>query len=191
MDDPRPMVAVALDQVDDLVAGLRPDALERSTPCSGFDLRALLGHLLAVLAWLTRIGSEGSAQGLAPARAAQVDDAAWPVAWAAARGEYERVWADSAVLDRVLSSPWATLPGRLVLPQLVPEVVMHSWDLAAALGRADGLEEDLARFSLSVVRRSVPERSRPPGGPFGPVVPVPPDAPAYDRLAGWLGRRAA
>jgi hypothetical protein len=33
--------------------------------------------------------------------------------------------------------------------------------------------------------------SRGPGKAFGPEVPVPDDAPSYDRLAGWFGRDPA
>ncbi len=32
-----------------------------------------------------------------------------------ARGEAERVWADDEKLDRMVTLPWATLPGRIAL----------------------------------------------------------------------------
>jgi len=67
-----------------------------------------------------------------------------------------------------------------------PDVFMHRWDLA----RSNGLDPewdpefcDQLRESMSgmadVLRDS---------GQFGPEVPVPDDAPAADRLAGFLGR---
>jgi len=40
---------------------------------------------------------------------------------------------------------------------------------------------------LAIARRILPPEPRGGEIPFGPVVPVPPDAGPYAQLAGWLG----
>ncbi len=52
------------------------------------------------------------------------------------------------------------------------DLTVHAWDLAKATGQPTELD-------------GMP---RPPGGPVGPEVPVPAEAPTCDRLAGFMGR---
>ena len=47
--DPRSYYDRALRWAQGLVAGVRTDQLDRPTPCSEFDVRALLGHLVATV----------------------------------------------------------------------------------------------------------------------------------------------
>jgi uncharacterized protein (TIGR03086 family) len=66
--------------------------------------------------------------------------------------------------------------------------VVHGWDLATALGLPfDARPEDVAACAAWV------EAFQPPrdGGLFGPIVPVPDDAPPLDRLLGLAGRNPA
>jgi hypothetical protein len=56
-------------------------------------------------------------------------------------------------------------------------------------GRADILGEPPMRwYALSWSRQMLRPEFRGPGQAFGPEVAVRPDAPAYQRLAGWFGR---
>ncbi|MDA5279220.1 hypothetical protein [Streptomyces sp. Isolate_45] len=66
---------------------------------------------------------------------------------------------------------------------------MHSWDLAAALGRGRDLDADVARAALPVVRAIHGDLPRTAGGSFDPARPVPEHAPALDHVAAFLGRR--
>jgi uncharacterized protein (TIGR03086 family) len=65
------------------------------------------------------------------------------------------------------------------------EVVVHGWDLAVATGQpydVDPVDADACReFAESF------GEDRPPSL-YGPVVPVPAEAPALDRLLGATGR---
>ncbi|WP_214402877.1 maleylpyruvate isomerase N-terminal domain-containing protein, partial [Pseudonocardia lacus] len=47
--DPRPLLRRTADQAAALLGALTPDDLPRPTPCDGFDVRALSGHVLGVL----------------------------------------------------------------------------------------------------------------------------------------------
>ncbi len=218
MDDPRPMFAMALDQAGELFAAATPDRLDRVTPCPGSDVRSLLGHLVGWLQGLT-------ARAHPPSAAAAVRPApgggGWQREWSSARADFEQVWSDRGVLDRLLPpgpggsvgggpaggggmpgvTPGVTpggmpgvtpgVPGRMVLVLNVPEVAVHCWDLAVPLGLGGALQEEVGRFALSLARRGIPARPRGPGCPFDPVVVVPEGAGAYAQLAGWLGRVAS
>jgi len=68
------------------------------------------------------------------------------------------------------------------------ENLVHGWDLARATGQPGWIPDDVAGRALAWSREQLTSRPEGPGAPFAAEVPVPPDAPAVDRLAGFLGR---
>jgi uncharacterized protein (TIGR03086 family) len=92
------------------------------------------------------------------------------------------------MLDRMVTLPWATLPGRVALDAYTHEFTVHSWDLACATGRLGELDPDLAVQALDAFPRFAPPETRGGQSGFGPVVAVPDDADVYTRLAAYLGR---
>jgi len=86
------------------------------------------------------------------------------------------------------------LPGGAQAPlgsranQQVAELAVHSWDLVMAAGQQASLDPVLAEHALAWSRRMLKPEYRGPDRAFGAEVPVPADAPAYDRMAGWFGR---
>jgi uncharacterized protein (TIGR03086 family) len=186
--DPRQLFTQAMDQTARQIAALHPNELNNRTPCADYDVRALLGHVIAVLHKLIRVGTGGDARGI-PDVVDGVADDCWASTFAQARAEVERVWADDTILDHMVTLPWATLPGRVVLDAYTHEFTAHSWDLAHATGRLADLEPDLAVQALEAFVTFAPPEERSDQGPFGPVLSVPNDADAYTQLAAYLGRQ--
>ncbi|MDN5855454.1 MAG: TIGR03086 family metal-binding protein [Actinomycetia bacterium] len=186
--DPRPSFTRALDQAEQQAANVRPDELDNRTPCSDFDVRALLGHIVGVLTKLARVGAGEDASEV-PDVIDGIDDGAWPVAFRRARGEVDRVWADDALLEQAVTLPWATLPGRVALDAYTHEFTVHGWDLAHATGRLDQLDPSLALEALVAFSEFAPPDTRSEHGPFGPVISISDDAEVYSRLAAYVGRR--
>ncbi|GKQ34687.1 TIGR03086 family protein [Streptomyces sp. A012304] len=164
------------------------DELSNRTPCADYDVRALLGHAVSVLHKLVRVGTGGDARDVPDVIDGIADDG-WAGAFTRARSEVERVWADDEKLDRMVTLPWATLPGRDALEAYTHEFTAHSWDLAHATRRLAEPDPDLAARALEAFSKFAPPEDRSEQGPFSPVVVVPDDADIYTRLAAYLGRR--
>ena len=82
------------------------------------------------------------------------------------------------------------MPAADVAAVTLDELVLHGWDLARATGQPyEPGPARTSRRSCRSSRRSVPEQGVP--GLFGPAVPVPDDAPAFDRALGLSGRDPA
>jgi uncharacterized protein (TIGR03086 family) len=188
--DPRPLFLRAVDPAVALIAAVRPDQLGRPTPCTEYDVRALVGHLLTVLRRITHVATGGAALEV-PTVTEGVPDAELAATAAADADRLKQVWADEALLDRTFSFPFGTVTGRGAVMAYAQEVVTHAWDLAAAVGRADTLDDGLAAAIEPLARGFVPAEQRGGRVPFGPVIEVPDDAGPYPRLVGWLGRDPA
>ena len=67
------------------------------------------------------------------------------------------------------------------------EVVVHGWDLAVATGQEYRPDPASVQACLEMVGDRT-DATDEPEGLFGPVVPVPDDAPPFDRLLGQTGR---
>jgi len=191
--DPRPLLTRALDQIGALVADTGPDALDRPTPCEGWDVRTLMSHLVGVHRRVAHVGRGGAPFDVSSMP--EVPDGEHARQLAAARADVDASWgldgAHDAVLDRELVLPWGTMPGRFAGFGYVQEFTVHAWDLAAATGRTAQLDDVLAEAVEDSARQMVPADTRGGPVPFGPPVPVPPDAGPYARLVGWLGRDPA
>jgi uncharacterized protein (TIGR03086 family) len=88
-----------------------------------------------------------------------------------------------------------TIPKRFPLDQQITELAVHTWDIAHATGQSTAdLDPAIAELALTWARRTLRPEFRgdeADGQAFGPEIPVPDDAPIYDRLAGFFGRDPA
>ena len=134
-------------------------------------------------------GSSGEAQADELPTLNGVSADAWGAAFDQAMDEALEAWRDDTLLTRDLVLPFGTFPGPLVARIYVLELVVHSWDLAAATGQRSILDDDLADSALPTAGAMLPPAPRGGEMPFGPVIAVADDRPVYDRLAGYLGRQ--
>lgn len=189
MNDPRPALFRALDQMAALVATVQPDQLDRRTPCDDWDVHTLLDHVVGVY---RRIVGAPSDTAMAPTSVAtDVEVGEHDRTLSELRREIAAGWADDAVLEREIDVPWGRVPGRVVALGFTQELTVHAWDLAVVIGGAESLDPDLAEGCLATARRILPAEERQYVPSFGPVVAVGDEAGPYERLVGWLGRDPA
>lgn len=162
----------ALDQTGDVLAAIHEDQLSLPTPCTEWDVARLAGHVINDPRALLEM-----------ARGNEVDWSAGPepvtTGWAAqfrsAADDLVHFWhhagddADPGEVD------WQSA-----------EFAVHTWDLARSVGYAGPLDPEVAERGLAFMSRALTPENR--GHAFGPAVPVPDDAPVYDRLAACAGR---
>jgi uncharacterized protein (TIGR03086 family) len=184
--DPRPHYRTALAWVRTLADAVPADRLTDPTPCPEWDVRGMLGHLVATVDRARVIG-EGGDPGSVPRVVVDVPDDGWPDALAAAEDKMSAVWADAAVLDTVVTVPWGRVPGRGAVWGYLREALVHGWDLAVATGQDPEADPATAEAALAETRRVMPAEPR--GGPIpfsAPVAPRPGAGPT-EQLANWCG----
>jgi uncharacterized protein (TIGR03086 family) len=186
--DPRPLYTRTTDQVAALIRTVRPEQLAGPTPCTEFDVRTLLSHLVGGTHRIATVGEGGDGMAVHPF-VEGVDDNDWPTAYAEARTRVLNAWADDTRLDALVQVPWGEAPGRIALSGYVMEAVTHTWDLSEALAHPVQLDPELAEFALTIARRVLPDEQRDADTPFDTAVPAPEGADAYGQLAAWLGRK--
>ena len=186
--DPREIHQRAVAQTESVVAAVVPAQFGLPTPCDQYDVRDLLSHIVGGLNRIALVGEGADALAIPP-RADGVPDDGWLAAYQAAAARSRAAWADDAKLDALFEVPWGKVPGRIAVSGYVQEITVHGWDLAKATGQPTELDPDLASWVLAVAQRILPPEPRGGEVPFGPVIPVPPDAGLYARLAAWLGRQ--
>jgi uncharacterized protein (TIGR03086 family) len=183
LPDLRPALLRSLEVLDSLITTTGADDAGRPTPCTEFDVQALVDHLVLVVRRVRIVCEGGAFTDAVPTGSAAYDEvrAAWASDLAALRAAMP-----AFDLTRTVTAPFGTAPTAVMLGMYVSETAVHAWDLAAALGHTDLLDPTLAEPLVAVAHERIPrERDQ---IPFGEVVEVPDDAPAYDRLLGWYGR---
>jgi uncharacterized protein (TIGR03086 family) len=165
----------------EIVKGVRADQMAASTPCTEWDVRTLLNHVLGTL-WLSEAlftdaaPRHTMAPGGVPVTDLAGDDPAAAYAEASAAALAAAGTGDTLV--RLHVTPLGDMPGILV----------HGWDLAKATGQPAALADPLAGHVLAFAHQALAEEEH-RAGRIGPAVAVPADAPVTDRLAGFLGRQ--
>ena len=110
--DPRLHYRTVLTWVRTLADGVPADRLTDPTPCAEWDVRGMLGHLVATVDRVRVIGEGGDPQ-TTPRVVEGIADDGWTDALAAAEDKMAGVWADDAVLDELVTVPWVVFPAGL------------------------------------------------------------------------------
>lgn len=180
----------ALDQSCELIAGTRREQAEQPTPCRSWTVGDLIGHLVTDLD-----NFSARVTGSAPdwSRAAEVGDD-WVTAFASGREMLDAAWAGADLQSELPTMGGGTAPLVSRADQQIAELAVHGWDLARATGQSEDLDAEVGEHGLRWAKQNLSTQFRGPedeGKAFGEEVPVPDDAPVYERLAGWFGRDPA
>jgi len=172
-----------------IVSQIDDDRWDAPTPCAGWTVRDLLTHMTT-----ENRGFAAAARGETSARDAWVDRSFG--------SDPRHDYATSA--DEVVSAFSAAAP-ELWLPNIhetfrfpatqaigfhLLDYVVHTWDVAASIGRPFTVADDLVAAAQEVADRDVPdnERRRRPNAGFRPPVTGTDDPDPFRRLLAFLGR---
>ena len=165
--------------------------LDAPTPCTEWDVRALLNHLIGTL-WLAEALFSDQAPrypmapgGLPPCDLAGDDPAA---AYAEASAAALAAAAAGDALTRVHLTPLGEMPGPGLAGFTTLDILVHGWDLARATGQPADLDGLLAAHVLGFAEQALTtQETRAPR--IGPALPIPASACVTDRLVAFLGRQ--
>lgn len=161
----------ALDQAADLMSTVPADKLSAATPCRDWDVAALVAHLVAAprnFVTMARGGQpDWSAEPALPSD--------WTAEFRTAADELLATWREAGESASPQGVDWQTA-----------EFAVHAWDLARATGRSTELDPRVAQRGLDFMSAALTPENR--GEAFGEPVPLPEDAPVYDRLVAFAGR---
>ncbi|MCA1645384.1 MAG: TIGR03086 family protein [Chloroflexi bacterium] len=127
----------ALDQAGTVIAQVRPDQSRLPTPCTEFDLRALLNHIV----FDVRMFAAGVSGGQPPAPEADLIGSDWAGAYDAARTALLDTWRGRGI-DSSIKTRVGEFPGTWAVGQHLADLAVHAWDVATVVrGRVRGPRE--------------------------------------------------
>jgi uncharacterized protein (TIGR03086 family) len=179
--DPLGLLARAIEQCGSLVSRVRPEQADLPTPCSEWDVRALVNHTVYDVQSFTA-ALNGQERG-SPDADLIGDD--WAAAYQAATDALLAAWRRRGT-EGTLKTRIGEFPATWAVCQHTADLAVHGWDIATATRQSTNLDPEVGRESLDWARENLKPQFR--GKAFGPEVEVPENAPVYDRLAGVFGR---
>ncbi|MEU9356957.1 TIGR03086 family metal-binding protein [Streptomyces sp. NPDC048301] len=164
-----------------VVKAIEDDQLTGGTPCTEYDVRALLNHLFLVVDNFTVLAAKGTPDF---SRTDDVVTGDWRGRFDEATTRLVKAWAEPGAEEGV--SGGMGLPARTVGFMVLGDLMIHVWDLAKATGQdyvpdpalAAQLEPELAALAPQAREAKV----------FGEAFPAPPGATAFERVLAETGR---
>ena len=178
----------ALGEFDRRVRQVGPHRWHTATPCTEWDVRALVNHVVTEQLWapllldgatVEDVGDrfDGDQLGEDPVRT-----------WASAAAAAQEAFAAPGALRRFVELSSGRRPAEGYCQEMTLDLAVHAWDLARAVGVDERIDEALVGHLLAFVE---PQREQlATTGLFAPPVAVGDDADAQTRLLALLGRRA-
>lgn len=176
-------------QMAELLHGVRDDQLAAPTPCEDYRLGDLIDHVSGLTLAFTRAAAKdippGGTQG-ASGDMSRLGNG-WRERIAADLDVLADAWRDEAAWAGMTQAGGVDLPGDVAGQVALNELVLHSWDVASASDQRFEYDPAALEASLEFVS-ATPDDEESRAGLFGPVVPVPSDAPMLHRVLGLSGR---
>ena len=181
-ESPVDQLGRAFGAVGELISNVRREQWSAPTPCTDWTVRQLVNHLIG----LNRVFAALLTDEPAPRRGDDIADDNLVRAYRESAATLQTAFSQTGVLERSYRGPLGVVTGAERLQIRLYDLLAHGWDLAQATGQPARLPDDLAEQSLAFVRVQLTEQARP--GRFGPAQIVSGQAPAIERLVGFLGR---
>ncbi|WP_371668479.1 TIGR03086 family metal-binding protein [Streptomyces sp. NBC_00289] len=185
-DDLYPYLTECAAEAARVARGVTAAQLGDPTHCPDWDVRALVNHWVLY----TSHGLEHRAlrRQLSEELTARdfTADPDWAEAYAAQLDRAVAAWADPGAWEGEVDLGMASMPAAELLSMIIKELAVHGWDVATSTGQEFHVSEGAARLVLDVVETHGDLYRQYDG--FAAPVPVPADAPTFERALAASGR---
>ena len=186
MTDITDLYEQAIQTFADHVQAVRADQWMLPTPCTDWDVRALVNHVTVENLWVPPM--------LAGQTIAEVGDAfdgdvlgADPVSTCDKAAHFAvQAIKEPGAMTRTVHLSFGDFAGREYTHQLFADMIIHGWDLAHAIGAPEHVNSELLTACAGwFADKEALYRS---AGAIGPRVDIPADADSQTRLLAAFGR---
>lgn len=186
-------LAPAAGHLGAIVEGIADEQLDDHTPCEGYQVSGMLGHVLGLTAAFRMAAVKDStlaktAPGPGPDGTAELP-AGWREQVRQQLDELVAAWQEPAAWEGETEAGGVTLPAPEMARVTLQELVIHGWDLAKATGQPFQVDQEHLQTLFTALDGNVDENGTP--GLFAAPVPIPQDAPLLDRTIALTGRDPA
>jgi uncharacterized protein (TIGR03086 family) len=187
METTTPDLAPAAAEVTRMVAGVRDEQLTDPTPCAGTSVAAMLDHLVGLTLAFRMAAEKTPLKGAPRADAAKLPDD-WRERLPLQLDALVAAWQQPSAWEGTAEAGGVSMPAPAMGVVAPNEVLVHGWDLAVATGQPYRPDPASAERCLAFAIEFADSAPEARDGIYGPVVPVPDDAPLLDRVLGATGR---
>lgn len=178
-----------LDRTNEVIDGVQPNQLGNSTPCTDWDVRAVINHITGGALMFAECVEHGS---VPDSRLGELmggdnlgDD--FKASYRAASDRARATFSLPGALDKIVKLPFGEMPAGVALNIAIMDVMTHACDIAKATGQRIDDDEILA-VALEVGHQLITDDFRAPGI-FDAEQQLPANASASDKLLAFAGRK--
>jgi len=172
------------------IAGVRRDDLGHPTPCTEWDVRALVAHIVAGIWYYQALAAGESVEELMRGLTDLVGDDPLASYDQAGRAGLA-AWRGAGALDRSYRLPMGERAGREALAIHQADLLIHGWDLAEATHQDATMEPELAAFALETEGWFVQPEMRGPQRAYASALADASASSDQERLLAFVGRSAS
>jgi len=169
------------------LALVRPGQWAAQTPCTQWDVRALVNHVVGASRRYTMLLHGAATDEVEATRAANHlgDDPA--ASFAATAAELEAAFGEPGAMARTACHRTGERTGAQLLGMRVLDIAVHTWDLARAIRADESLDPGVVAFALTL--QDTIDAGRQHGAFAPPLGKTPADSSAQARLLHLSGRQ--
>jgi uncharacterized protein (TIGR03086 family) len=171
----------------DLLSKVGDEQLAAATPCPEMDLATMIAHIGGLSSAFAAAARKqfGELTDTPPSTDVELDED-WRSSYADRLADLATAWREPAAWEGMSRAGGVEFPAEVGGLIALTEVVVHGWDVAAAVGLAYDVPVDI----LEAIREHVAAFAggEPIEGLFGAAVPVADDARLLDRVVALTGR---
>ena len=176
----------ASDRFGELVHLVRDEQWTAPTPCTGWDVRALVNHVTVENLWVPPLVDGKTIAEVGDAFDGDVLGDDPPRTWDRALADAQTSFSSPGAMERTVHLSSGETPCEGYAFEMTADHTIHAWDLARAISADERLDPELVAF---VADRLLPQiQAWREGGAFADPVPVADDADAQTRLLAETGR---
>jgi len=178
----------AVERFGEHVHAVPADAWDAPTPCTDWNVRTLVNHLVGENLWTPPIFEGRTVQEVGDRFDGDVLGDDPTAAWDAAAGPAIDAVHGTGAMGRIVHLSFGDVPGSEYTSQLFADFLIHAWDLAKAIGSDDVLDPELVEACAAWFAER--EELYRQVGAVGGRPDLPDGAEPQARLLAAFGRRA-